>query len=267
MSRLQTLRAGRRRVAVDPVDGGRITSLRDRWRRAARRGRHRRDRARVVRDGPVGRAHPRRCAARRRVSSTGCRPTGPTRMPATAWSWTARGTWLECLRVTRLRIRCDLDSRWPFPGHVVQEFRLAADHLAQRVEVHAHGAAFPATVGWHPWFRRVLESGAVAELDFERRGHAGPRRRGDPQRRGRGGAPGAVGRLLHRGPVADDHHLAGRGAPCGSAPMPSSRSSTTSSTRRSAWSPSRGPRTARTPRPDMVAPGAPLVVVDRWAWG
>ena len=54
-----------------------------------------------------------------------------------------------------LSIRCDLDSRWPFPGHVVQEFRLSADRLEQRIEVHASdGAAFPATVGWHPWFRQ-----------------------------------------------------------------------------------------------------------------
>jgi aldose 1-epimerase len=65
-----------------------------------------------------------------------------------------------------LRIRCDLDARWPFPGHVVQELRLAGDHLAQQIEVHADATAFPATVGWHPWFRRVLGPGAVAELDF-----------------------------------------------------------------------------------------------------
>jgi aldose 1-epimerase len=69
-----------------------------------------------------------------------------------------------------LRIRCDLDSRWPFPGHVVQEFRLADDHLDQRVEVHAEGVPFPATVGWHPWFRRVLASGEVAALAFEAEG-------------------------------------------------------------------------------------------------
>lgn len=69
-----------------------------------------------------------------------------------------------------LTIRCDLDARWPFLGHVVQEFRLAADLLAERIEVHAEGAAFPATVGWHPWFRRVLDSGSVAELGFTAEG-------------------------------------------------------------------------------------------------
>ncbi len=69
-----------------------------------------------------------------------------------------------------LRITCDLDSRWPFPGHVVQEFRLAGGHLDQQVEVHAGDAPFPATVGWHPWFRRALASGEVAELAFEAQG-------------------------------------------------------------------------------------------------
>jgi galactose mutarotase-like enzyme len=69
-----------------------------------------------------------------------------------------------------LRIRCDLDARWPFRGHVVQEFRLGADDLEQRIEVHAAEVAFPATVGWHPWFRRVLVPGSVAELDFTAEG-------------------------------------------------------------------------------------------------
>jgi aldose 1-epimerase len=63
-----------------------------------------------------------------------------------------------------LELRCDLDRRWPYPGHVRQELRLSEGHLDQRVEVHAHGAPFPATAGWHPWFRRVLDPGAVAEL-------------------------------------------------------------------------------------------------------
>ncbi len=69
-----------------------------------------------------------------------------------------------------LLIRCDLDSRWPLPGHVVQRFQLSEGHLDQRVEVHAEGAPFPATVGWHPWWRRVLASGEVAELAFEVQG-------------------------------------------------------------------------------------------------
>ncbi|HEX6886899.1 MAG TPA: hypothetical protein VF143_02235 [Candidatus Nanopelagicales bacterium] len=65
-----------------------------------------------------------------------------------------------------LVLRCELDGRWPFPGHVRQELRLGDRHLDQQVEVHALADPFPATVGWHPWFRRVLHSGSVAELSF-----------------------------------------------------------------------------------------------------
>jgi len=69
-----------------------------------------------------------------------------------------------------LTIRCDLDARWPFRGYVVQQFRLGADDLEQRIEVHAEDEAFPASVGWHPWFRRMLVSGSVAELHFTAEG-------------------------------------------------------------------------------------------------
>ena len=67
---------------------------------------------------------------------------------------------------THLHLRCDLDDRWPFPGHVHQEFHLGGDHLEQRIALHATGPAFPATVGWHPWFRRTVDYGAVAQLTF-----------------------------------------------------------------------------------------------------
>jgi galactose mutarotase-like enzyme len=67
---------------------------------------------------------------------------------------------------SHLVLRCDLDSRWPYPGHVLQELHLSATQLDQRIEVHAHDADFPATAGWHPWFRRILASGSVARLDL-----------------------------------------------------------------------------------------------------
>ena len=66
----------------------------------------------------------------------------------------------------RLLLGCHLDRRWPFRGHVRQEIHLADGHLDQWIEVHADGEPFPATAGWHPWFRRSLASGARAELAF-----------------------------------------------------------------------------------------------------
>jgi aldose 1-epimerase len=159
-----TLQAGLARVVVDPLDGGRITSLAVDgvellggvgtgviehgsfvmvpWAGRIRDG--------VLRVGgvehhlPTDRTHPH---------------AGHGLVMDRPWD-------VVSVSGEALRIRCDLDARWPFPGHVIQEFQLAADHLQQRIEVHAEGPAFPATVGWHPWFRRTLGPGSVAELDF-----------------------------------------------------------------------------------------------------
>ena len=60
---------------------------------------------------------------------------------------------------------CDLGDRWPFAGHAVHRAHLAPDRLRLELEAHAHDHAMPATLGWHPWFRRHL-GGAAAELSF-----------------------------------------------------------------------------------------------------
>jgi len=70
----------------------------------------------------------------------------------------------------RVVLRRDLDSRWPFPGHVLQEIVLRPDALAQRVDVHADEQPFPVTIGWHPWFPRVIGDGPPARLTFEATG-------------------------------------------------------------------------------------------------
>lgn len=67
---------------------------------------------------------------------------------------------------TRLLVRCDLDDRWPYLGYVVQHIALHPDRIEQTVQVHALEGAFPATIGWHPWFRRRLERGGEADLSF-----------------------------------------------------------------------------------------------------
>lgn len=162
------LRAERAQVVVDPADGGRITSLQiDGVELLGGVG------AGVIEHGSfvmvpwAGRIRD----GVLRVDGVEHRlPTDRTH-PHAGHGLVMDRPW-EVLEATgdRLLLRCDLDGRWPFPGHVVQEIRLAADQLSQRVEVHAQGAAFPATVGWHPWFRRVLGSGEVAELAFEAEG-------------------------------------------------------------------------------------------------
>ncbi|HYN56087.1 MAG TPA: hypothetical protein VES03_02700 [Motilibacterales bacterium] len=164
VSRSHVLRAGPARVVVDAADGGRITALQlegvellggvgsgviehGSFVMAPWAGR--------IRDGVLGVD-----GVERRLPTDRTHPhAGHGLVMDRSWEVVEAG-------VDRLLLRCELDSRWPFPGHVVQAFRLAADHLSQRIEVHSHRAAFPATVGWHPWFRRVLDSGEVAELAF-----------------------------------------------------------------------------------------------------
>ena len=65
-----------------------------------------------------------------------------------------------------LRLRGRLEPRWPFPGFAIHEVALAPDRLDLRLEVHATGAPFPATVGWHPWFRRRLATGGTVLVDL-----------------------------------------------------------------------------------------------------
>ena len=68
-----------------------------------------------------------------------------------------------------LRLRAELRAPWPFPGWAVQEFALHATHLDLRLEVHSAGPPFPATAGWHPWFRRHLSVGGDLEVDLRAR--------------------------------------------------------------------------------------------------
>ena len=60
-----------------------------------------------------------------------------------------------------------LQPGWPFAGWVVHEVALSPTQLELRLEVHTEATTFPATVGWHPWFRRRIEVGSSLEVDLE----------------------------------------------------------------------------------------------------
>lgn len=60
----------------------------------------------------------------------------------------------------------DLGPPWPFPGYVRQEIHLGDGFLRLRLEVHATENEMPASCGWHPWFRRVLDQRNLA-LQFQ----------------------------------------------------------------------------------------------------
>jgi len=49
----------------------------------------------------------------------------------------------------------ELGPRWPFAGRVVQRVDLEPGRLSVTLELHA-AEPMPATLGWHPWFRRRL---------------------------------------------------------------------------------------------------------------
>jgi aldose 1-epimerase len=55
-------------------------------------------------------------------------------------------------------IAIELDGRWPFRGRVAQRFDLTASGLEVSMTLEADEPQ-PMALGWHPWFRRVLEQG------------------------------------------------------------------------------------------------------------
>ncbi len=60
----------------------------------------------------------------------------------------------------------DLDVRWPYRGRVVQRFALDASAMTFELTLEA-AEPMPATIGWHPWFRRTLEPGGPrVAVDF-----------------------------------------------------------------------------------------------------
>lgn len=66
-------------------------------------------------------------------------------------------------------IATGLGPQWPYAGRAVQRFGLEGSVLRVRLELHAQREAFPASLGFHPWFRRNLGGSAPAELDFQAR--------------------------------------------------------------------------------------------------
>jgi len=84
-----------------------------------------------------------------------------------AWAERGQGEW-----------GIELGDRWVLGGSAVQRVDLDEHRLRLELEVHAAEQAMPATCGWHPWWRRRLDDGAVAEPDVDAatllpRGHDG----------------------------------------------------------------------------------------------
>jgi len=54
----------------------------------------------------------------------------------------------------RLTLELPSDERWPFGGRVEQRFVVDSAGLTMMMRVEAIDQAFPASFGWHPWFRQ-----------------------------------------------------------------------------------------------------------------
>ena len=166
-------------------------------------------------------------------------------------------------------------SAGEFPGavggslaesHVVQELRLSPGHLDQVVEVHATQGPFPATIGWHPWFRRTLANGSRARLEFHADGMLV---------RDEAGIPG--GEVVDVPPGPWDDCFTGVRWPVVITWGESLRLEISSDVsfavvydeRAEAFcvEPQSGPPNGPNTQPVDVRPGAPLTATTRWAWG
>ncbi len=74
---------------------------------------------------------------------------------------------LEARDEASATLRCDLGDAWPFPGFVRQRIGVRPDGVAITLGVFAAKRPFPASAGFHPWFRRELGAGRPLQLEFE----------------------------------------------------------------------------------------------------
>ncbi len=84
------------------------------------------------------------------------------------------GTWdVESIQPSAATLGRDLGPEWPFGGRLRQTFRLDTSGLTQSVEITAVAAAFPVSIGWHPWFacrepaNSLVRVNAAARLELQ----------------------------------------------------------------------------------------------------
>ena len=171
-------------------------------------------------------------------------------LPVDGSGWALHGTVLaapwtvDVEEPDRVELSVPLTDPWPWPGTVRATWTLRPDRLEARLVVEAAAVAFPASAGWHPWFRRRLARGGEVLVDLPgstmlERGpdHLPTGRVLDPRptravrRRlpaaGGGGraalAGGAAAAVPHRLPVRGPVRRAGRGGVPRAADRPAGR--------------------------------------------
>lgn len=93
-------------------------------------------------------------------------------LPVDGSGWALHGTVLaapwtvDVEEPDRVELSVPLTDPWPWPGTVRATWTLRADRLEARLVVEAAAVAFPASAGWHPWFRRRLARGGEVLVDL-----------------------------------------------------------------------------------------------------
>ena len=164
-----TLSVGSMSVVVDPSDGGRAVS----WTVAGR------ELLMHHGDDPIEHGmYPMAPWAGRIRGNTVPTGSGTHPLPETYGPWALHGTVVtKPMQVVSLTItddRADLElvsdshPEWPWPMVVRTRWTLHGQALTTQIEVEASGEPFPAVVGWHPWFAKMLDGVAAqwqAEID------------------------------------------------------------------------------------------------------
>lgn len=94
-------------------------------------------------------------------------------VPLTSWPNAIHGTvhslpWaVEEQDPSSCTLVADLGAAWPFPGTVRHRIELDDRTVRVALDITTEGPAFPASCGWHPWFRRSLDHGRPAEIDLD----------------------------------------------------------------------------------------------------
>ena len=61
---------------------------------------------------------------------------------------------VQSVRHVEMELALPSDGRWPFGGLAAQRIEIAGRQLTLSLSVTAVEQAFPASLGWHPWFRK-----------------------------------------------------------------------------------------------------------------
>ncbi len=86
-------------------------------------------------------------------------------LPASYNTWALHGTVLDAAWsvVRRWRdavcLAVNVGPPWPWAGQVRLTWTLTESRLSSELTLTSSGEAFPARIGWHPWFRRRLARG------------------------------------------------------------------------------------------------------------